>query len=57
MTTREQYHILHERLNERQWRLYLATEAEKIGYGGISQVAYLSGSDWRRIKRGKKQIV
>jgi hypothetical protein len=57
MTTQEQYSILHQQLNERQWRLYLATEAEKIGYGGISQVARLSGSDWKTIQRGEDDLM
>lgn len=56
MTTQEQYQVLHEQLNERQWRLYLATEAKKIGYGGISHVAQVSGSDWKTIKRGTEEL-
>src|SRR6266700_2349569 len=45
MTTQQQYEILRKELNEQQWRLFLGTEALKIGYGGISLVAALSGSD------------
>lgn len=56
MTSQEQYHILQTQLNERQWRLFLATEAEKIGYGGISRVGKISGSDWKTIKRGKDEL-
>jgi hypothetical protein len=43
MTTQQQYEILRNELNEQQWRLFLGTEALKIGSGGISQVAALSG--------------
>lgn len=43
-------------LNERQWRLFLGTEAKKKGYGGISYVAALSGADWKTVKRGMEEI-
>jgi hypothetical protein len=56
MTTQQQYELLHKALNEQQWRLYLGTEALKIGYGGISQVAALSGADWKTVQRGVKEL-
>ncbi len=56
MTTQQQYEILHNELNEQQWRLYLGTEALKIGSGGISQVAALSGADWKTVQRGVKEL-
>jgi transposase len=56
MTTQQQYELLHKELNEQQWRLYLGTEALKIGYGGISQVAALSGADWKTVQRGVKEL-
>ncbi len=56
MTTQQQYEILQNELNEQQWRLYLGTEALKIGYGGISQVATLSGADWKTVQRGIKEL-
>lgn len=56
MTIQEQYQLLKGALNERQWRLYLATEAEKIGYGGISKVSDVSGSSWKTIKRGVIEV-
>ncbi len=56
MTTQQQYEILRKELNEQQWRLYLGTEALKIGYGGISQVAELSGADWKTVQRGVKEL-
>lgn len=52
MTTKEQYAILHEALNEKQWRRYLATEAQKTGVGGQSIVAKESGSDRKTIRKG-----
>jgi DNA-binding phage protein len=33
------YEVMHAALNERQWRVYLAVEATKVGRGGISAVA------------------
>src|SRR5260221_12709803 len=56
MTTQQQYEIMRKELNEQQWRLYLGTEALKIGSGGISQVAVLSGADWKTVQRGVKEL-
>ena len=56
MTTQQQYELLRNELNEQQWRLYLGTEALKIGSGGISQVAALSGADWKTVQRGVKEL-
>lgn len=52
MTTQEQYAVLRPTLNELQWRIYLGTEARKMGFGGISIVARASGSDRKTIRRG-----
>jgi transposase len=41
-------------LNEKQKRLYLATEAEALGYGGISQVSRVSGVSRLTITQGIK---
>ena len=38
-----QYRVMHGVLNERQWRLYVATEAKRRGKGGVSQVAREAG--------------
>ena len=43
-------------LNEKQKRIYLASEAEAIGYGGISEVSRISGMSRRAISRGMKEI-
>lgn len=56
MTSTEQYGRMYELLNEKQWRLYLGMEAEKIGNGGISIVARESGSDRKTIRKGKNEI-
>ena len=56
MTTQQQYEILRNELNEQQWRLYLGTEALKIGSGGISQVAARAGADWKTVQRGVKEL-
>jgi len=39
-------------LNEKQKRIYLATEAESIGYGGISYVSRISSVSRVTITRG-----
>jgi hypothetical protein len=52
VTTIAQYTILRAQLNERQWRIYLGTEAVRIGYGGISAVARDSGADRKTIRKG-----
>jgi transposase len=56
MTTQQQYEILRKELNEQQWRLFLGTEALKIGDGGIGKVAALSGADWKTVQRGVKEL-
>jgi transposase len=43
-------------LNERQRRLFLAAEAEAIGYGGVSQVSSASGVSRVTITQGIKEL-
>ena len=43
-------------LNERQRRLFLASEADAIGYGGISQVSKASGISRVTITQGIKEL-
>ena len=43
-------------LNERQRRIYLATEAESLGYGGISEISRLSGVSRVTITQGFKDL-
>jgi len=56
VTSKEQYAVMHETLNERQWRVFLGTEALKIGKGGISRVARLSKADRKTIRRGIAEV-
>lgn len=56
MSIQEQYAVMRQELNERQWRWFLGTEASQQGYGGISQVALISGSSWKTIKRGIREL-
>src|SRR5258708_21544020 len=56
MTTKQQFEILRKESNEQQWRLFLGTEALKIGDGGIGKVAALSGADWKTVQRGVKEL-
>ncbi len=43
-------------LNERQWRLYLGSEAEAIGRGGVTLVARLSGASRTTVRAGVAEI-
>jgi hypothetical protein len=43
-------------LDERQWRLYLASEAMSAGYGGISQVSRISGVSRTTITKGIEEL-
>ena len=43
-------------LNERQRRLYLATEAKSIGYGGVTRVSRISGISRVTISQGLNEL-
>jgi hypothetical protein len=43
-------------LNERQRRIYAATEALKLGHGGIAYIAELLGCHRRTIERGLNEL-
>ncbi len=51
-----QYQLMKGWLNERQWRLYVATEARRIGVGGISQVAREAGVTRKTIRKGLVEL-
>jgi len=51
-----QYQLIKGWLNERQWRLYVATEAKRIGVGGISQVAREAGVSRKTIRKGIREL-
>jgi hypothetical protein len=42
-------------LGERQWRLYLGTEARALGYGGIAAVARAAGASETTVKKGMEE--
>ena len=42
-------------LDERQWRVYLGTEANALGYGGIAAVARASGASPATVTRGRRR--
>lgn len=46
------YAVMRAALNERQWRIYLAVEAKKIGRGGISKVAREAQATRNTIRKG-----
>ncbi|MDP1545925.1 MAG: ISAzo13 family transposase [Anaerolineales bacterium] len=50
------FELMKKELNEKQWRHFLASEAKRIGYGGIRQVEESSGACWQTIKRGMEEI-
>jgi transposase len=55
-TQQDQYQVMHGVLNERQWRLYVATEAKRRGPGGISQVAREAGITRKMIHKGLQEV-
>lgn len=52
----DQYNLMHGLLNERQWRLYVATEARRRGPGAISQVAREAGVTRKTIRKGMQEL-
>jgi DNA-binding transcriptional regulator GbsR (MarR family) len=59
----EEKYIMEERiermrgvLDEKQWRLFLASEAMSSGYGGVSKVSRISGASRTTITRGIKEL-
>jgi hypothetical protein len=44
--------VMKELLDERQWRVYLGTEANALGYGGIAAVARASGASPATVTAG-----
>jgi hypothetical protein len=47
---------LHAALGERERRLYAATEALKLGRGGLSYIAQLFDCDEKTVRRGKRDL-
>src|SRR5512146_1902108 len=47
--------VMRQVLNERQWRVYLGSEASALGYGGIAAVARASGAAEGTVAAGAEQ--
>jgi transposase len=56
LSQQDQYQLMKRWLNERQWRLYAAAEAKRIGVGGISQVAREAGVSRKTIRKGIQEL-
>jgi hypothetical protein len=56
LSAQDQYQLMKGWLNERQWRLYVATEARRIGKGGISQVSREAGVSRKTIRKGMREL-
>lgn len=52
----DQYKVMHGVLNERQWRLYVASQAKRLGRGGISRVAREAGVTRETIHNGMQEL-
>ena len=55
-STEEAMRRLFESLGERERRLYAATEALKLGRGGLAYLAHLFGCDQKTIRRGLREL-
>lgn len=44
------------RLNEQQRRWFVALEAKKIGHGGDTVLAHITGMDVETIRRGRREL-
>jgi hypothetical protein len=51
-----QMNVFLSRLNEQQRRWYVALEARKIGHGGDSLLAQITGMDVETIRRGRREL-
>ncbi len=56
LSAHDQYQLMKGWLNERQWRLYVATEARRIGPGGISQVTREAAVSRKTIRKGIAEL-
>jgi hypothetical protein len=51
-----QMNVFFSRLNEQQRRWYAALESKKMGHGGDSMVALITGMDVETIRRGRREL-
>jgi hypothetical protein len=56
-TLRRKYEVLAPELNERARRLWVASEAEALGHGGLAAVARATGLGANTIRRGRRDIL
>lgn len=52
----QQMNLLMSRLDEQQRRLYAAVESLRMGHGGDTQVALMTGLDVKTIRRGRQEL-
>ncbi len=52
----QQMNLLLSRLDEPQRRWYAAVEANRLGRGGVRQVAAITGLDEQTIRRGQQEV-
>lgn len=52
----QQMNMLLSRLDEQQRRWYVAVEANRVGHGGVSLLARISGLDEKTISRGQQEL-
>lgn len=56
---KEEHHRMNlflSRLDEQQRRWYAALEAEKLGHGGLEEIAKITGLHVNTISRGRKEL-
>lgn len=51
-----QMNVFLSRLNEQQRRWYVALESKKVGHGGDSLLAQITGLDVETIRRGRHEL-
>lgn len=55
-TVHQQMNLLLSRLDEQQRRWYAAIEAQKLGHGGATLVAKITGLSVETIRRGRTEL-
>ena len=55
-TVHQQMNLLLSRLDEQQRRWYAAIEAQKLGRGGVTMVAKITGLSVETIRRGRTEL-
>jgi hypothetical protein len=52
----QQINLLMSLMNPRQRRLFAAFQAQRMGHGGITKMAEITGLDRKTIRKGVKEI-